>query len=119
VTTIARVYDARAADEGLRVLVDRLWPRGIRKDDPRIDAWWRDLAPSAELRTWFGHRVERLEEFAMRYREELEAPEQADLLARAREVDRAGGLTVLTATKDLAIAHTAVLAQVIDAAPAS
>jgi len=112
------VYDARAAADGLRVLVDRLWPRGIRKDDPRIDEWWRDLAPSADLRTWFGHRVERLEEFAERYEDELAAPELSQLLARARQVDRAEGLTLLTATKDLAIAHTAVLARVIDAASA-
>jgi uncharacterized protein YeaO (DUF488 family) len=113
-TKVARVYDARSAGEGLHVLVDRLWPRGIRKDDPRIDAWWRDLAPSAELRTWFGHRAERFEEFAVRYEEELGAPALADVLERARAADAAEGLTLLTATRDMAITHANVLARVID-----
>lgn len=115
-THVARVYDARAADEGVRALVDRLWPRGIRKDDPRIDVWWRDLAPTAELRRWFAHRPEAFDEFAARYEAELAAPAAAELLARAREVDSAEGLTLLTATRELAIAHAPVLARVIDGA---
>jgi len=115
-TRVARVYDAPQPGDGVRALVDRLWPRGVRKDDPRIDQWWRDLAPSTELRTWFGHEPARFEEFTARYEEELAAPAVADLLAHARRVDRSEGLTVLTATKELAITHARVLARVIDQA---
>jgi len=115
-TRVARVYDSPEPGDGVRALVDRLWPRGVRKDDPRIGQWWRDLAPSSELRTWFGHRAERFEEFSARYEEELSAASVADLLAHAREVDRTEGLTLLTATKELAITHARVLAGVIDKA---
>lgn len=73
--TISRVYDT-SPDDGERVLVDRLWPRGIRKDDLRIDRWIRDVAPSNELRKWYAHRPERFEEFADRYAAELETPEE-------------------------------------------
>lgn len=113
-TRVARVYETRGPEDGLRVLVDRLWPRGVRKDDPRIDAWWRELAPSTELRTWFAHRADRYEEFSVRYEEELEAPALAAALERARAAARAGTLTLLTATREMAITHANVLARVID-----
>jgi uncharacterized protein YeaO (DUF488 family) len=114
-TRVARVYDARGPEDGVRVLADRLWPRGVRKDDPRIDEWWPEVAPSAELRTWFGHRPERFEEFSARYEEELAGAREA--LDKARAIDRADGLTLLTATKDMAVTHVLVLARVIDARP--
>ena len=68
---IKRIYDAAAADDGFRVLVDRLWPRGISKDRAALDDWWKDIAPSPELRTWFGHKEERFAEFVEKYRVEL------------------------------------------------
>ena len=68
---IKRIYEAAAADDGFRVLVDRLWPRGISKDRAALDDWWKDIAPSPELRTWFGHKEERFAEFAEKYRTEL------------------------------------------------
>lgn len=68
---IKRIYEAAAADDGFRVLVDRLWPRGISKDRAALDDWWKDIAPSPELRTWFGHKEERFAEFAEKYRVEL------------------------------------------------
>ena len=68
---IKRIYEAAAADDGFRVLVDRLWPRGISKDRAALDDWWKDIAPSPELRTWFGHKEERFAEFAEKYRAEL------------------------------------------------
>ncbi len=68
---IKRVYDERSPSDGYRVLVDRLWPRGIRKEDAAIDDWLRDLAPSTELRKWFGHDPDRWREFRKRYRAEL------------------------------------------------
>jgi uncharacterized protein YeaO (DUF488 family) len=112
-TRVSRVYEARGSEDGVRVLVDRLWPRGVRKDDPRIDEWWPEVAPSTELRKWFGHRPERFEEFAARYEEELAGATEA--LDKARATDRAGGLTLLTATKDVALSQVPVLARVIDA----
>lgn len=68
---IKRIYESAAADDGFRVLVDRLWPRGISKDRAALDDWWKDIAPSPELRTWFGHKEERFAEFAEKYRAEL------------------------------------------------
>src|SRR5690554_5985925 len=68
---LARIYDAPTTGDGYRVLVDRLWPRGIKKADAQVDAWLRDVGPSDELRTWFGHDPERFDEFANRYRDEL------------------------------------------------
>lgn len=85
---IKRAYEPPAAEDGQRVLVDRLWPRGISKARIQIDFWARELAPSTELRKWFNHDPARWEEFQRRYRAELEAPEHAvlldDLAARAR-----------------------------------
>ena len=68
---IKRIYEAAAADDGFRVLIDRLWPRGISKERAALDDWWKDIAPSPELRTWFGHKEERFAEFAEKYRAEL------------------------------------------------
>ena len=68
---IKRIYEAAAADDGFRVLIDRLWPRGISKERAALDDWWKDIAPSPELRTWFGHKEERFAEFAEIYRTEL------------------------------------------------
>ena len=65
---LARVYDEPVPGEGLRVLVDRLWPRGVRKDDPRVGRWCKQVAPSTELRQWYGHDPQRFAEFAQRYR---------------------------------------------------
>ena len=72
---IKRVYDAPTRSDGLRVLVDRLWPRGLKKEDAAIDIWAKNLAPSTELREWFGHDEDRFDEFARRYRLELQKKE--------------------------------------------
>jgi uncharacterized protein YeaO (DUF488 family) len=74
---IKRVYDARARADGRRILVERLWPRGVKKEALAADAWMKDVAPSTPLRKWFGHREERWEEFRARYRDELDANEEA------------------------------------------
>jgi uncharacterized protein YeaO (DUF488 family) len=79
---VARVYDDPGPDDGQRVLVDRLWPRGFRKDDPRVGTWFKDVAPSKELREWYDHQPERFDEFATRYREELQGSEALDELRR-------------------------------------
>jgi uncharacterized protein YeaO (DUF488 family) len=104
---VARVYDDPSTDDGRRVLVDRLWPRGFRKDDPRVGTWFKDVAPSNELRGWYNHQPERFDEFAARYREELQGSEALDEL---RKLTKRGVVTLVTATRDVQGSHVAVLA---------
>ncbi|WP_433616272.1 DUF488 domain-containing protein [Dactylosporangium sp. CA-139114] len=106
---VKRAYDEPAADDGRRVLVDRLWPRGLTKRQAAVDEWVKAVAPSAELRTWYGHDPARYAEFARRYRAELDAPEAKTALGHLRDLAGDGELTLLTATRDLDHAHTAVL----------
>lgn len=108
---VARVYDEPSAEDGTRVLVDRLWPRGMRKDDPRIGTWFRDAAPSTELRRWYGHAPDRFAEFASRYRDEL--AEASDAVGRLAELGAPGPLTLTTATRDIDLSEVAVLAEVL------
>lgn len=110
---VQRVYDPPAPDGGARVLVDRIWPRGLRKDAARLDDWARDVAPSAELRTWYGHDPAKFEEFRRRYSEELAGPGRREALGRLRSRAAAGPLTLLTATRDLGLSQAAVLAQLL------
>ncbi|WP_374969578.1 DUF488 domain-containing protein [Terrabacter sp. BE26] len=110
---LARVYEAPSPDDGRRVLVDRLWPRGVRKDDPRVDEWLRDVAPSNELRRWYGHEPSLFEEFARRYRGELAEPIGAKALERVRGLVEAGRVTLVTATREPAISHLTVLARLL------
>jgi uncharacterized protein YeaO (DUF488 family) len=105
----------RARGDGLRVLVDRLWPRGVRKDTLEIDRWAKEIAPSSELRTWYGHRPERFDQFAKRYRAELRAPATKETLGELRRKARRRNVTLLTATKDVEHSAATVLATVLDA----
>jgi uncharacterized protein YeaO (DUF488 family) len=107
---VGRVYEARGEHDGHRVLVDRLWPRGLAKERAALDTWLKEVAPSPGLRTWYGHDPERFDEFADRYRAELDQPERSDGLRRLRELHRTGPLTLLTATKRPELSHAAVLA---------
>lgn len=95
---IKRVYDEPGPRDGRRILVDRLWPRGLSKEKARIEAWMRELAPSAALRKWFGHDPAKWAEFRRRYAAELRACEEP--LARLRAMGRAGTVTLLYAAKD-------------------
>lgn len=108
---VRRAYEEPAPDDGRRVLVDRLWPRGLAKADAAVDEWLKAVAPSAELRKWYAHEPERFAEFARRYRAELHG---AEALGHLRDLAGAGPLTLLTATRDLEHAHTAVLAPLLD-----
>jgi len=108
-----RVYDPPTPGDGARVLVDRIWPRGLRKDAAHLDEWAKDVAPSAELRAWYGHDPAKFAEFRRRYVAELAAPEQRDALARLRALAASGPLILLTATRELAISQAAVLAEVL------
>ena len=78
---VRRVYDEPHPDDGTRVLVDRLWPRGMSKTRARLDQWYPAVAPSTQLRTWYHHEPERFDEFTRRYRHELTQPDRADALA--------------------------------------
>lgn len=95
---IKRVYDAPAAADGTRVLLDRLWPRGVRKEDARIDQWMNDLAPSTELRRWFGHDPAKWAEFQKRYFKELDA--KPDAVAELKKLARAGKVTLVYGARD-------------------
>jgi uncharacterized protein YeaO (DUF488 family) len=112
---VRRVYEEASPDDGTRVLVDRIWPRGLTREQARLDAWVKEVAPSTELRRWYGHRPERFAEFRRRYEEELREPERARTLERLRELARSGVLTLLTATRDLEHSNAAVLADVLRA----
>lgn len=107
---VARVYQDPSPDDGQRILVDRVWPRGFRKDDPRVGTWYKDVAASKQLREWYGHQPERFDEFVERYTAELAGSEA---LAELRKLAKAGPLTLVTATRDVDISHAAVLARLL------
>jgi uncharacterized protein YeaO (DUF488 family) len=95
---IRRAYEPSARGDGRRLLVERLWPRGMRKEALRLDAWVKDVAPSAELRKWFSHRVDRWTEFQRRYRRELSA--HRDAWSPILEASRRGPVTLLYSAHD-------------------
>jgi uncharacterized protein YeaO (DUF488 family) len=95
------------------VLVDRVWPRGLRKDAARLDEWAKDAAPSTELRKWYGHDPARFDEFRRRYLDELSGAAQRKELGRIRALAATGPVTLLTATRAVDISQAAVLAQVL------
>ena len=113
---VRRAYDEPEPDDGARVLVDRLWPRGLSKAKAALDEWCKNVAPSGELRTWYNHDPDRFEEFSRRYRQELNDPERAEALAHLRELAREGPLTLLTATNRADISEAAVLAALLEPA---
>lgn len=114
---VRRVYEDPVRAEGRRVLVDRVWPRGLSKDKARVDGWCRHVAPSTTLRKWYGHDRARYTEFRRRYLTELRDTERADALAHLRQLADHGPLTLLTATKDSDISQAAVLAELIRERP--
>jgi uncharacterized protein YeaO (DUF488 family) len=107
---LARVYDDVDPLGGQRVLVDRIWPRGVRKDDPRVGIWQKDVAPSKELREWYHHQPDLFDEFASRYRAELRG---SPALEELRTLAKHEIITLVTASRDLDISQVAVLAKVL------
>jgi|SRR5581483_5655347 uncharacterized protein YeaO (DUF488 family) len=95
---LKRAYERPTRDDGLRVLVDRLWPRGVRKADAAIDQWMKDVAPSASLRQWFGHDPARWVEFRQRYRKELKEHDKE--IDELRGLARHGPITLVYAARD-------------------
>ncbi|MGN6586647.1 MAG: DUF488 domain-containing protein [Solirubrobacterales bacterium] len=106
-----RIYEKPAPGDGFRMLVDRVWPRGISRQRARLDEWDRTLSPSTELRKWFGHDPGRYEEFRRRYLEELQG--HRDRLAELRSLARQGTLTLVYGAKDPAHNQAIVLAEVL------
>ena len=112
---IKRVYDPPQESDGSRILVDRLWPRGLSKDKARLDGWAKTLAPSGQLRAWFGHRAERFAEFSALYRAELNAGAEAQIAARQILLrSGTGAVTLLYGAKDPEINHAVVLKEYLE-----
>jgi len=110
---VRRIYDPVQPEDGTRVLVDRIWPRGVSKARAHLDEWCKDVAPSTELREWYGHDPSLFDEFTRRYRDELGDAPRAAALAHLRDLAKNQPLTLLTATKSADLSEAAVLADLI------
>jgi len=113
---LRRAYEPPADDDGHRVLVDRVWPRGRSREALALDRWAREVAPSTRLRKWFGHDPARWETFRDRYRAELARPPQADILRELTDIARHGVLTVVAGARDIEHSQGRVVADEIQAA---
>ncbi|SKC04474.1 Uncharacterized conserved protein YeaO, DUF488 family [Sphingobacterium nematocida] len=109
---IKRIYEKPVPEDGYRMLVDRLWPRGVRQSEAALDEWNKDIAPSTALRKWFGHKPELFDEFVSRYTEELNAKKEN--LFRIKGLGENGLLTLLYAARDERMNPAAVLLQIIN-----
>jgi uncharacterized protein YeaO (DUF488 family) len=112
---VRRIYEDPAEDDGIRVLVDRRWPRGVSKTRAGLDEWCTQVAPSDRLRKWYGHDPDKFDAFVSRYREELKAPERASALRHLRLMAAHDRLTLLTATKQPELSQAAILADLLRA----
>lgn len=107
---IKRIYDEPSENDGKRILVDRLWPRGVSKEKAKIDIWLKDAAPSPELRKWYGHKIENHEEFCNLYKLELSTDSvKIDAVKLLREMSQEEDITLLYGAKDQNYNHAAVL----------
>ena len=111
---VRRIYDEAQKSDGTRVLVDRVWPRGVSKDKAELDEWVKDVAPSTDLRKWYSHDPEKFDEFARRFREELQSDDAAQALDELGELAQKGTLTLLTASKRDDISQATVLAGILN-----
>jgi uncharacterized protein YeaO (DUF488 family) len=110
---IRRAYDGADDDDGYRVLVDRLWPRGVSKAKAALDEWAKDVAPGTELREWYGHDPAKFDQFARRYRQELKDGPAQETLTRLRALARKKRVTLVTATRDVEHSGARVLSDVL------
>lgn len=108
---IKRVYDEKSDDDGYRIFVDRLWPRGVSKENAHFDEWMKELAPSTELRKWFDHKPEKFEEFSKRYKEELK--EHHEALHKLKDLAKTKKTTLLFAAKATDINNAVVIRDVL------
>lgn len=112
---IKRIYDSFQESDGTRLLVDRLWPRGISKENAHLNGWVKELAPSPQLRTWFGHRAENFEKFAMLYRAELDADMKAQAAVRRIILqNKEHMVTLLYGAKDPRVNHAVILKEYLE-----
>lgn len=110
---IKRVYEDKSKNDGYRVFIDRLWPRGVSKEDAHFDEWLKDLAPSTDLRKWFDHTPDRFDEFRKRYKKELE--DHKEELDKLRNKAKTQKITLLFAAKDTAMNNAVVVKEVLEA----
>ncbi|MGH3422998.1 MAG: DUF488 domain-containing protein, partial [Streptosporangiaceae bacterium] len=108
-----RAYDDVQPEDGARILVDRLWPRGLARERANLTEWLRQVAPSDRLRRWYGHAEDRFPEFCRRYLRELDADEPAAGMARLRGLAQAGTVTLLTAAREVRLSQAAVLLELL------
>jgi uncharacterized protein YeaO (DUF488 family) len=108
---IKRAYDNPAPQDGVRILIDRLWPRGVSKNKLNLDAWPRELAPSTELRKWYGHDPARFAEFRRRYKAEL--AQRPDELSTLRDMVKGRTATLITATHEVDLSHAEVMRSIL------
>jgi uncharacterized protein YeaO (DUF488 family) len=108
-----RAYDKKEESDGKRILIDRLWPRGVSKTEAGIDEWLKDLGPSTELRKWFGHDPEKWAEFQKKYEKELSAPEQKQLLDEITKIAARSTVTLIYSAKDTEHSNVKVLEQIL------
>lgn len=111
---LRRIYDPPEQDEGTRVLVDRVWPRGISKDEAGLDHWFKELAPSTELRKWFGHDPKLWAAFKQKYRKELEDDDKREKLEELAGMAASGTVTLLFGAKDTEHNQAVVLREVVE-----
>jgi uncharacterized protein YeaO (DUF488 family) len=111
--TFKRAYEKPSPKDGYRVLVDGLWPRGLAKEKLKVADWLRDIAPSPELRAWYGHKPEKWEEFRKRYRAELSRPPRKAILEDLVERARKGNVTLVFAARDAERANATVIAEMV------
>lgn len=109
---IKRIYEDSSKNDGYRILVDRLWPRGVSKEEANLDEWDKNITPSTELRKWFDHKEERLQEFTLRYKEELMS--QKDALNRILKIAQTQKVTLLYGAKDPEINQAVVLKNILN-----
>ncbi|HUY12076.1 MAG TPA: DUF488 family protein [Terriglobia bacterium] len=110
---IKRAYEDASRNDGRRILVDGLWPRGVRKEDAKIDEWMKTIAPSAALRKWYGHRPERWEEFRNRYRAELAKTPRKELMEQLASAAKHEKVTLIFGARDAEHSNAAVIAEAI------
>lgn len=109
---IKRIYDFPSTEDGLRILVDRLWPRGITKEKAAIDYWYKEITPSNDLRKWFAHKEDRFKEFSRLYKEELKS--QEEVLRKVKLFSTKKPVTLIYAAKDPKINHAIILREVLN-----
>ncbi|MBX9925979.1 MAG: DUF488 family protein [Hyphomicrobiaceae bacterium] len=110
---VKRVYDAPSVDDGMRILVDRLWPRGLTRDVAAIDKWVKDIAPSHDLRKWFNHEPSRWPEFQVRYRLELQSHEATAILDELRSIASKDSITLVYAATERRLNNAVVLSEIL------